>query len=230
MINLMAAILITFVACNAQSTPKQTTVKADEIAKILALGKSVQIKNATIEGNLDFGKTGNNFPVNSTASETQVNGNAYFEKCVFKGNVKAENVRFNGNVIFLQSEFQKEVEFQNSQVFGIVNFSKSVFKGKAVFSNMAVWAKNSYFSEVKASGKFSLEASDFHGDLNIMNSEYAGTFSLQETFVQGNLQAADSKFNGSTDFSMLNVLKRAIFTYATFKNEPNFSSSKIARE
>jgi len=222
-------ILAITVACNAQA-PKQTTVKADEIVKSLAAGKSIQIKNAIIEGDLDFGKAGNIFPINSKDSETQVNGNVYFEKCVFKGNVKAQNIRINGNLIFLESEFQKEVDFQNGSVFGMVNFSKGVFKGKVVFANMAVWAKNNYFSEIKADGKFSLEASDFQGNLSIMNSEFAGPFSLQETFISGNLQAANTKFNASTDFSMLHVLKRAIFQYATFKTEPNFSTSKITKE
>ena len=229
-LNLMAMVLMMSVACNAQGTQKQTTVKADEITKNLSAGKSVQIKNAVIDGDLNSGKAGNSFPVNSVAFETQVSGNVYFEKCVFNGNVKVENVRFNGNVIFLESEFQKNVEFQNSPIFGTVNFSKSIFKGKAVFANMAVWAKNSYFSEVKASSKFSLEASDFHGDLTMMNSEFAGMFSLQETFVLRNLQASNAKFNGSTDFSMLNVLGRAIFKYTAFKNEPDFSNSKIIRE
>ena len=225
----MVFILMT-VACSAQSAVKQTVVKADEIVKGMAGGKAMQIRNAVIDGDLDFSKAGNAFPVNSAVFETQINGNVYFEKCVFKGNVKAENVRFVSNLIFLENEFQKEVLFQNSSVFGTVNFSKSVFKGNAVFANMAVWAKNSYFSEMKASGRFSLEGSDFHGNLSMMNSEFAGLFSLQETFVLGNLQGSNSKFNGNTDFSSLNVLQRAIFRYAGFKKEPDFSESKATIE
>jgi len=225
----MMFILMT-VACSAQSAVKQSVVKADEITKSMATGKAVQIRNVVIDGDLDFSKAGNGFPVNSAVLETQIDGNVYFEKCVFKGNVKAENVRFNSNLIFLENEFQKEVQFQNSSVFGAVNFSKSVFKGNAVFASMAVWAKNSYFSEVKASGNFSLEASDFHGNLSMMNSEFAGPFSLQETFVLGHLQGSNSKFNGSTDFSLLNVLQRTIFRYAGFKNEPDFSESKATVE
>jgi predicted transcriptional regulator with HTH domain len=200
--------------CNAE-----IIVKADEITKNLASGKSLQIKNAIIDGNLDFSKAG-----------SRIDADIRFEKCVFKDNVKAQNIRFYGNLIFLESEFQKEADFQDISVFGGVNFSKSVFKGKAVFASMAVWAKNSYFSEVKASGKFSLEASDFHGDLSIMNSEFAGMFSLQEVFVQGYLQGANAKFNGSTDFAMLNVLRRAIFRYANFKNKPDFSGVKAVLE
>jgi hypothetical protein len=222
--------LLTTLACSAQNASKQTVVKADEITKSMATGKAVQIRNAVIDGDLDFSKAGNAFPVNSAVLETQISGNVYFEKCVFNGNVKAENIRFNNNLIFLENQFQKDTEFQNSSVFGTVNFSKSVFKGNAVFANIAVWAKNSYFSEVKASGKFSLEASDFHGDLSMMNSEFADIFSLQETFVQGNLQSSNAKFNGSTDFAMLNVLKRTIFRYASFKNKPDFSEAKAIVE
>jgi predicted transcriptional regulator with HTH domain len=207
-------VLALITACNAE-----TIVKADEITKNLASEKPLLIKNAVIDGDLDFGKVGN-----------RINTDIQFERCVFKGNVKAENIRFYGNVIFLENEFQKETEFQNVSVFGQMNFSKSVFKGKAVFASMAVWAKSSYFSEVKAAGKFSLEASDFHGDLSIMDSQFAGAFSLQEVFVQGYLQGANAKFNGSTDFAMQNVLQRAIFKYATFKNKPDFSGTKAAVE
>jgi len=208
-------VLILATACNAQ-----TAIKPEEIIKNLASGKAMQIKGAIIDGDLNFNKI----------EGTRTNGNVYFEKCIFKGNVKAEGVRFNGDVVFFASEFQKDVDFQNVSVFGNVNFSKSIFKGKAIFANSAVWAKNSYFSEVKASGKFSLEGSDFHGDLSLMDSEFSDVFSLQETFVLGYLQGSNSKFNGSTDFSMLNVLRRTIFKYATFKNEPDFSNSKITRE
>jgi hypothetical protein len=208
-------VLILASACNAQ-----TMLKSEEIIKNLASGKSMKIKGVIIDGDLDFGKI----------DGMRINGNIYFEKCIFKGNVKAKDVYFNGNVVFLASEFQKDTDFQNVSVFGMVNFSKSIFKGKAIFANMAAWAKNSYFSEVKASGRFSLEASDFHGDLSIMDSEFFDVFSVQETFVLGNLQGSNAKFNGSTDFSMLSVLRRTIFKYATFKNEPDFSNSKIARE
>jgi hypothetical protein len=63
-----------------------------------------------------------------------------------------------------------------------------------------------------------------------MNSEFAGMCSLQEVFVQGYLQGANAKFNGSTDFAMLNVLRRAIFRYANFKNKPDFSGVKAVVE
>jgi len=208
-------VLVLATACNAQ-----TAIKSDEIIKNLTEGKPMQIKGAIINGDLDFGKV----------EGMRINGNLYFEKCIFKGNVKARDVHFNGNVVFFANEFQKDADFQNVSIFGTVNFSKSIFKGRAIFANMAVWAKNSYFSEVKASDKFSLEGSDFHGDLSLMDSEFSDVFSLQETFVLGTLQGANAKFNGSTDFSMLSVLRRTIFKYATFKNEPNFSNSKIARE
>jgi len=208
-------IFVLATACNAQ-----TALKSEEIIKNLSSGKSMQIKGAIISDDLDFGKV----------ETMRVNGNLYFEKCVFKGYVKAEGVRFNGNVVFFANEFQKDVDLQNVSIFGNVNFSKSIFKGKAIFANSAIWAKNSYFSEVKASGKFSLEGSDFHGDLSLMDSEFSDAFSLQETFVLGNLQGSNTKFNSNTDFSMLNVLRRTIFKYATFKNEPDFSNSKIARE
>ncbi|MDR2581205.1 MAG: pentapeptide repeat-containing protein [Fibromonadaceae bacterium] len=216
-------ILFTLSFCSASKS-----IKASDITKSLMAGKAVQIKNAVIEGDLDFSKAGASFPLNSAASETQVNFNVYFEKCVFKGKVNAENVRFNSNVIFLDSEFQKEVNFGGATVFGMVNFSKSVFKENADFNQMTVWAKNSYFSEITANKRFSLDGTSFLGNLSLMNAKFAGKFSLQEVFVQENLQSANANFGGATDFAMLRTGNRAIFRYASFKHKPDFSESKFA--
>jgi predicted transcriptional regulator with HTH domain len=208
-------ILVLITACNAE----QAIVKADEVTKSLANGKSVQFKNTIIDGDLDFGKAGN-----------RIDADIRFEKCVFKGNVKAEALRFYGSLIFTESEFQKEMNFQDVSIFGAINFNRSVFKGKTIFASMTAWAKNSYFSEIKASKRFSLEASDFHGNLSIMDSEFADAFSLQEAFVQGNLQGSNAKFEGNTDFAMLIVLRRAMFKYSNFKTKPDFSNAKAVLE
>jgi len=130
--------------------------------------------------------------------------------------------RFDGNVIFLESEFQKEVNFGNAAIHGTVNFNKSVFKDEAIFSLMQVWAKDSYFSEIKASKKFVFDASSFNGNLSFFDAKFFGNFSLQEVFVLGVLQCSNVNFGGKTDFAMLKVGNRAIFHYAKFKYEPIF--------
>jgi hypothetical protein len=46
----------------------------------------------------------------------------------------------------------------------------------------------------------------------------------------GILQSSNADFSGKTDFAMLKTGNRAIFHYAKFKYEPNFSGIKVERE
>ncbi|MCL2102001.1 MAG: pentapeptide repeat-containing protein [Fibromonadales bacterium] len=221
-------IFLVFNSCFAANK----TIKASDIIKRLEKGESVEISDAVIEGALDFSSAGKLSRVNTAMSEARVKGNVFFFRCVFKGPVTAQknnaNTRFDGNLVFLESEFQKEANFSNATVFGIVNFSKSTFKENAEFNQMAIWAKNSYFSEITAAKKFSLEGTSFLGSLSIVSAKFLGKFSLQETFVQENLQGSNANFDGATDFAMLRVDSRTIFRYAKFKFNPDFSESKFS--
>ncbi|MDR3001362.1 MAG: pentapeptide repeat-containing protein [Fibromonadaceae bacterium] len=210
------------------------TVKASDIIKRLEKGESVEIADAVIEGSLDFSGVGKLSRINTAMSEARIRGNVFFFRCVFKEPVIAQknnaNARFDGNLVFLESEFQKEVDFSNATVFGVVNFSKSVFKEGATFNQMAIWAKNSYFSEITANKKFSLEGTSFQGSLAIVSSKFLGRFSLQEVFVQENLQGSNTNFDGATDFAMLKVGNRTIFRYANFKFKPEFPENNSPPE
>jgi len=212
----------------------ETTIKASDIIKKLEKGESVEIKDAVVEGVLDFSSVGKLSPVSTAMSEARVKANVFCLRCVFKEKVIAQKnnayTRFDGNVIFLESEFQKDVDLSNAVIYGTLNFSKSVFKENAIFNMMSVWAKDSYFSEITASKKFSLDATSFHGNLSFFESKFLGNFSLQEVFIQGILQSVSANFGGKTDFAMLRIEGRTILRYAKFKTEPNFSESKFAEK
>lgn len=226
----LLAILLALTSCYGENT----TVKASDILKKLEKGEPVELKDAVVEGILDFSSVGKLSPTNPAMSEARVKANIFCLRCVFKEKVIASKsnvyTRFDGNVIFLESEFQKEVNFSNAIIHGTLNFTKSVFKEDAIFSLMAVWTKDSYFSDITASKKFSLDATHFHGNLSFFNSKFAGNFSLQEVFVQGILQSANADFGGKTDFAMLRTGNRSIFRYAKFKIPPDFSETKFAEE
>jgi len=225
----LLAILLALTSCFGK-----TTVKAADIIKRMEKGESVEIKDAIVEGVLDFSNIGKLSPVGITMSEARVDVNFFCLRCVFKENVVAQKnnarTRFDGNVIFLESEFQKDVDFSNAVIYGTVNFAKSVFKENAIFNQMAVWSKDSYFSEITANKKFSLDAASFQGNLSFFDSKFLSSFSLQEVFVLGVLQSSNANFGGKTDFAMLKTGDRAIFHYAKFKYEPNFSDIKVERD
>jgi predicted transcriptional regulator with HTH domain len=211
----------------------ETAVKASDIIKRLEQGESVEMKDVVVEGVLDFSSVGKLSPVGTGAFEARVKANVFCLRCVFKEKVVAQKsnirTRFDGNVVFLESEFQKDVDFSNAVIYGTVNFTKSAFKENAIFNHIAVWSKDSYFSEITANKKFSLDASSFQGNLSFFNSKFLSNFSLQEVFVLGILQSSNADFGGKTDFAMLKIVNRAIFHYAKFKSEPDFSDIKAER-
>jgi len=210
-----------------------TTVKADDIIKRLEKGEPVEMKDAVVEGVLDFSSVGKLSPVGPAMLEARVKANFFCLRCVFKEKVLAQKnnvrTRFDGNVVFLESEFQKDVDFTNSIIYGTVNFTKSVFKENATFFQMAVWSKDSYFSDITANKKISFDASSFQGNLSFFGSKFLGSFSLQEVFVLGILQSSNADFGGKTDFAMLKTGGRAIFNYTKFKYEPDFSDIKVEK-
>ncbi|GBU24928.1 hypothetical protein R83H12_01564 [Fibrobacteria bacterium R8-3-H12] len=212
---------------------ENTVVKASDIIKKLEKGEPVEIRDAVVEGVLDFSSIGKPYPVNTAMAEARVKANIFCLRCVFKEKVVAQKnnayTRFDGNVIFLESEFQKDVDFSNAVIHGTVNFSRSVFREDAVFNQLTVWARDSYFAEIKANKKLSFDAANFHGNLSFFNSKFIGSFSLQEVFVLGILQSSNTDFSGKTDFAMLRIVGRAIFHYAKFKYEPDFTDSKVER-
>jgi len=224
----LLAVFLAFAFCYGE-----TIVKAPDIIKKLEKGESVELKDAVVEGVLDFSSLGTLSQVGPSMFEAKVKANFFCLRCLFKEKVVAQKsnayTRFDGNVVFLESEFLKQVNFSNAVIYGTVNFSKSVFKDDAVFSLMSVWAKDSYFSEIKASKKFALDASSFHGNLSFFDAQFLGNCSLQEVFVLGILQSSNAVFDGKTDFAMLKTGSRAIFRYAKFKYEPNFPDIKVER-
>jgi len=224
----LLAILLALTSCFGG-----TSIKAEDIIKKLEKGESVEMKDAIVEGVLDFSNIGKPSPVGAAMLEARVKANFFCLRCLFKEKVVAQKnnvrTRFDGNVVFLESEFQKDVDFTNAIIYGTVNFTKSVFKENAIFYQLAVWSKDSYFSDITANKKISFDASSFQGNLSFLNSKFLDSFSLQEVFVLGILQSSNADFGGKTDFTMLKTVNRAIFNYAKFKYEPNFSDIKVER-
>jgi len=225
----LLVVLLALTSCFGEST----TVKAADIIKRLEKGESVEMKDAVVEGVLDFSSIGKLSPIGLTMLEARVKANFSCWRCVFKEKVTAQRTnvrtRFDGNVVVLESEFQKDVDFTNAVIYGTVNFTKSVFKENAIFYQMAVWSKDSYFSEITANKKFALDASSFQGNLSFFDSKFLSSFSLQEVFVLGILQSSKADFVGKTDFAMLKTGDRAIFRAVKFKYEPEFPDIKLER-
>jgi uncharacterized protein YjbI with pentapeptide repeats len=210
-------------------------MKASEIIKLVKKGKPVQIVNKIIFGDLDFSTAGDPFVKNANVYQNEVQSNIYFDGCTFIGKVTANGKRgkaavqscFNNNLGFVGCDFRGEVDFDGAVVFGTVNFGRSIFREKANFSNMAVWAKESYFSEMKAEKEFLMIYTSFLGSLFFPDAGFDGNVSFQETSVKGKLIFNNSAFAGRAGFDLIEVYGSAFFNYATFAKTADFLQSRF---
>jgi len=134
---------------------------------------------------------------------------------------------FRNNLGFVGCDFRGEVDFDGAVVFGVVNFGRSVFRENANFSNMSVWAKESYFSEMKADKNFLMVYSSFLGSLYFPTAVFDGIASFQETSVKGKLIFNNCIFGERAGFDLIEVNGSAFFNYAVFAKTADFIRSRF---
>ena len=219
--------------CNSCNAVEKKEIKASEIIKQLKKDKHVHIIDKIILDDLDFTEIDREFAVSAGMLQNEINSNIFFSKCVFMGKITTTGKQsdvpvqsvFKNNVSFIACDFRGDVDFSNTVIFGTINFSQSVFRENAVFDNISVWAKDSYFTEIKAEKNFSMIYASFYGNLYFVNTEFSGRFSMQETSVGGKLSFNSSTFNGRAGFDLLTISKKAFFNYVTFEEGADFSFS-----
>ena len=229
---LVTCIIFVFICLGCSGTEKKE-MKASEIIKLMKKGKPIQIVNKFIIGDLDFTTTAKPFILNASMLQSEIHSNIFFEGCVFMGKVTSNGkhgktpiqVCFRKNLAFVGCDFRGEVDFDGAVIFGAVNFGRSVFREKANFSNMAVWAKDSYFSEMKAEKVFLMIYASYAGNLYFPNTSFAGNASFQETSVKGKLVFNNSVFAERAGFDLMDVYGAAFFNYAEFEKTADFSQS-----
>jgi hypothetical protein len=206
-------------------------MKASEIIKLMQKGTPVQLVNKIITGDLDFTLAGQAYNLNANLYQCELGSNILFSDCIFLGKVTSNGKRgntpvqacFKNNLVFLGCDFRGEVNFNGAIVFGTVNFGRSVFREDADFSNVMVWAKDCYFSEMKAEKSFLMIYASFAGNLNFTNAAFSGNASFQETSVKGKLVFNNSKFAERAGFDLIDVYGNAFFNYVEFAKTADFS-------
>ena len=231
----LTAFAVFVLSCCGCVAADKKEIKASEIIKLLKNGKPVHIANRIIFGDLDFTLAGEPFILNAGMLQCEIQSNIYFDGCVFMGKVTSNGKRektsvqtcFKSNLSFVGCDFRGEVDFSSAIVFGMVNFGRSIFRENAGFNNMAAWAKDCYFSEMKAEKNFSMIYASFAGNLNFHGAVFGANVSFQETTVKGKLVFNNATFAETAGFDMMDVYGNAFFNYAEFEKMANFSWSRF---
>ena len=233
-IRLIICTLFVFNCCACNGAEKKE-MKASEIIKLLKKGKPVQIVNKIILDDLDFSAGNKPFILNANMLQCEIQSNIFFNNCVFMGKVTSNGIHgktsvqscFRNNLVFEGCDFRKEVNFDGAIVFGMINFGRSVFRDDVSFNNMAVWAKDSYFSEMKAEKNFSMIYASIQGNMFFPDAHFSGNASFQETSVKGKLIFNNSVFAERAGFDLMEVTGSAFFNYAEFAKTANFSRTRF---
>ena len=224
-----------FLICFGCHGAEKKEIKASEIIKLVQTGKPVQLVNKIIIDDLDFTADSKPFALNANMFRCEVQSSIYFEGCVFLGRVTSNGKRgktqvqtcFRNNLTFVDCDFRGEVDFDGAVVFGMINFGRSVFRENVSFNNMAVWAKDSYFSEMKVEKDFMMIYTAFSGNLFLPDAVFNGNASFQETSVKGKLIFNNCIFAERAGFDLMEVYGSAFFNYAKFVKTADFSSSRF---
>lgn len=185
---------------------------------------NIKIINATIDGNVNFGKTAFYSPIDFSGSnftgfaifhgaQFSVYTNVFSDAARFSGSANFNNVRFNngadftgasGPVSFMHAQFNNTAHFWGAQLY-YPNFSNAQFITEYTDFRKTQFIGLTSFSEAQFSDVPLFGAAQFNGD-----TYFRGTkFSEKASFVGG-------QFNKDVDF-----------TYAKFGGDADFSGAKF---
>ncbi len=221
--------------CYSCAGADKKEIKASEITKLLKKGEHVQIVDKIILDDVDFTKDISPFIVNANMLQCEIRSNIFFDNCIFMGKVTSNgklgqtsiHACFKNNLVFSGCDFRGDVDFDRTIVFGMVNFSRSVFRENANFNNLAVWAKDSYFSEVKAEKDFSMIYASFAGNLYYMDAVFDGNVSFQESSIKGKFSFNNGVLKGKAGFDLMEICGAAFFNYTVFEKKADFSYTRF---
>jgi len=224
--------LFLFVSCRGAT--KQKEIYASEILTLINKGKSVQICDKIIFGDLDFSEAKITYSSSVSSIQIPVRSDIFFVNCVFMGKVTTiglhqkmqKTTLFKKNVTFFKCDFRGEVNFESTVFQGDIDFSHSVFRAKTSFNEITSFGKKNLFSGLISESSFDMINVLIHGNLNFMNAKFQSNASFQSMTVN-TLQFSNAVFEKKTDFSNMVVYKNSFFNYVTYSENVFFSFSKF---
>ena len=237
-IMLIALILTTFFSF------AQKTIEASDILKDIKAGKTITIKDATINGVLDFTymedaleklpRTKKNswffwISGNSTNQiEKSIDIRISFTNCTFKNDVLAYipdedsgytfTANFEDEAIFKNCSFERKAMFKYSRFESDSDFSGSSFNDDSTFK-YAKFDKNSSFSNTKFNEIATFKYAKFSRNVNFSNSVFKDTATFKYT-----------KFNDGVSFKNTNFEEDLNIKYMQVSGDFNITNMNVAYE
>lgn len=181
-------------------TRRLIPIPADWVLKRIQEGKSIRLKNAQINGNIDLSKL--DPPKKSSTKCRIISSNIRIDHSEFRDALTFFDCFFNANVGFINVIFNKDAMFVNSTFSGESSFNNTTFNEHAGFYN-ATFNKGVRFDNATFNTIAGFSSATFCGIAAFYNATFSGPAIFD-----------------STAFS-----KTAVFDYATFSGDAGFSSS-----
>lgn len=224
--------MLFFSTCQAQEPGARKTIQASKIIKMIERGKTVDLENYLIIGNLDLTAIETQLEVGSGRTVTYLSSPISFRNCSFKGNISVgeretksiHSFVFEKHLFFEQCQFEGEVDLRWIQVKGLSGFAGCVFAQKARFDNArfeqsmqaydCVFTDEAYWQQVT-----------FLGDAQFLDTQWGNTAYFQGATFQRDAQFGAADFAGYADFSLCQFRAGAFYNYTVFHGRSVFNNS-----
>ncbi len=198
---------------SSEEERKGNPIAAQEVVNAIKAGKSVEIKNAVIEGALDL------------------------ESEVIEGKITVQRTQIKGPVDCSYAEFKQVVNFHSSTFESDVNFTGATVE-KDITLNAATFQGMVDLTDVQIKGALYAQSCTFWKDFNFMAAQVGrrcvfmgGVFKQKAMFtgcrIGGTAFFDSATFGGEANFVSAQIDDRAMFTGVTFKNRAHFGSIRI---
>ena len=216
----MKNIITLLVLVFTTATFTQNTIDASDILKDIKSGKSISIKNATIEGVLDFTYMDEALEKLPKRKKKSWWGNGNYDNKVEKlieVKISFENCTFKDDVLAYipdeDSGYTFTADFEDAAI-----FKDCTFERKAMFK-YSDFKKNTDFSGTSFNDDSTFKYAKFKKEINFSNT----TFEEVSTFKY-------AKFNRNVNFSNSVFKDSAVFKYTQFYDGVSFKNTNFEED
>lgn len=235
----------------------QKEINASEVFRLINEGKTVDLKDALIVGELDLTELDNKESVNKSKDyreyKSYVKAPVSFINCVFEGDVIAykntqdgkvrkqgevtvtwkgdsetSSTNFNESVVFENCVFKKKCEFKYSTFKEAVNFEGTTFVESANFK-YAKFQEQTGFGNCTFNNSATFKYAKFSQDADFFKNRFFGYADFKYAEFGNRVTFKRANFDDYADFKYTKIEKDAVFTDANFASEPDFKYTKGKR-
>ena len=191
------------------TSEERITIAADDVLDAVAMGRSIDIRHAVIDGDLDIGKITDRLglgedgrsivPADLRILSSEIRGYTIFSTATLKGSSDFSSATFIEYADFGGVIFSKSAEFSSANFVGDANFTEVTFRGNAAFTSTT-----------------------FSGDANFPSATFSGYAYFRLATFSKNVDFTDATLSGATDFIEATFTESARFLRTSVKHPASF--------